>query len=267
MKLLWRIFRLVRYSIKHQVSLVLRYQVLIDFFSCFKFSLRKATAPGSLSENICLSCHRVFIEAHLCIQCNNRLCSRTCETSPEHAKECFYLSKLVVESKSDGNGESASRNGQPNINVLLLPFRLLRLRDENPEKWQLLLSLEAHEEARKKTPIYEFIENNITPYLKIMLADEWEGAELGRLTQKICGIIDVNSFGEQINLIHSHMWESIEIIIDFNALEIRIDSCSQRRFDLQTPGQYCKYNKKITVKNLSNRLSAISDKYVRKLVN
>ena len=151
--------------------------------------MHAATAPGLLSEHICLSCHQTFMTPHVCSLCNNRLCSENCENSLDHLKECSYLRRFLT-SLSEQEQQSANQN----VLNLMLPFRLLRLRFENPEKWKLLMELESHMEERQNTPVWNLIENTIAPHLKIMFANEWEDLDAPTV-QKICGIIDVNSFG------------------------------------------------------------------------
>ena len=76
----------------------------------------------------------------------------------------------------------------------MLPLRLLLLRLEQPGKWELLMQLESHLEIRKTTATWGFIERNVVPYLQTMLADKMPDLT-GQLIQQVCGIIDVNSFG------------------------------------------------------------------------
>lgn len=80
------------------------------------------------------------------------------------------------------------------LSLLVLPLRLLLLRLEQPEKWELLMELESHVEIRKSTAIWGFIERNVAPYLQTMLAEKMPHLST-YLVQQICGIIDVNSFG------------------------------------------------------------------------
>jgi hypothetical protein len=107
-------------------------------------------------------------------------------------KECCHLKRLT-QSLSEQKSENQ------NILHLMLPFRLLRLRFENPDKWKLLMELESHVEERKNTLVWNFIENTIAPHLKIMFANEWEDLDISTI-QQVCGIIDVNSFGGSLKI-------------------------------------------------------------------
>lgn len=80
------------------------------------------------------------------------------------------------------------------LSLIMLPMRLLFLRDEQPEKWKLLMNLESHLELRKSTANWGFIERNIVPHLQVMMADRMPNLS-SHLVQQICGAIDVNSFG------------------------------------------------------------------------
>ena len=152
-----------------------------------------AAAPGPLSEHVCFGCHGIFVKPYVCDDCHSALCGRNCRTSPEHQKECVYLRKISPEIGESQKTEKI-QSMPVQFNLLMQPLRLLLLRKEQPEKWKLLMDLESHMEARRKTQNWGFIERNIAPYLKTMLCDEMPDL-CNDLIQQICGAIDVNSFG------------------------------------------------------------------------
>lgn len=163
-----------------------------------------AAAPGPLSERVCFGCHRIFSKPFVCGDCSIPLCSRQCQTSAEHKKECHYLIKITPEIvQRQQNGKLQSVPVQ--LSLLMLPLRLLLLRLEKPDKWKLLMHLESHMEARQMTPIWGFIERNITPFLQIMLKDEIPDLD-DKLVQQICGAVDVNSFGFHFPFLSSHIF-------------------------------------------------------------
>lgn len=152
-----------------------------------------ASAPGPLSEHVCFACHRLFARAHICGDCRSPLCSRNCQVSPEHQRECGYLTKITAEI------ENRQRNGKiqrvpVQLGMLMLPLRLLMLRREQPDKWNQLMDLESHTAARQATSIWGFNQRNITPFLEMMLIDEMPDIN-DDLVQQMCGAVDVNSFG------------------------------------------------------------------------
>ncbi|KAK4012902.1 hypothetical protein OUZ56_025152 [Daphnia magna] len=164
-----------------------------------------AAAPGPLSQHVCFGCHRLFTKAYICSDCRSPLCNYNCQMSSEHQKECCYLKKIIPEI------ENRQKNGKiqripVQLSMLMLPLRLLLLRREQPNKWQLLMDLESHMEARKKTSIWGFNQRNITPFLEKMLIEEMPDIN-DDLVQQICGAIDVNSFEiriEQTDRRHDH---------------------------------------------------------------
>ena len=159
-----------------------------------------ASAPGPLSEHVCFGCHRLFAKAYICCDCRSPLCSRNCQVSPEHQKECHYLTKIIPEI------ENRQKNGKiqrvpVQLSMLMLPLRLLLLRREQPDKWNQLMDLESHMAARQSTSIWGFNQRNITPFLETMLVDEMPDIN-DKLVQQICGAVDVNSFGCELSQFH-----------------------------------------------------------------
>lgn len=74
---------------------------------------------------------------------------------------------------------------------IIYPLRCLLLRYYNLEKWKEFLLLEAHLDDRKNTWIWRSHEINVVSVLKELGIEE---ANEKDLLQKICGILDVNSF-------------------------------------------------------------------------
>jgi len=155
-------------------------------------------APGSMAEKVCFSCHKIFAKEFVCGQCQSPLCNKTCQMSTEHQKECVLLRRISAEAF----GSAAARNeGLPVKRALfLLPLRCLLLRREAPQKWKQLIAMEAHVQARRQTPAWSFVQRRLAPHLKTMLHDQWGPADLENgeldteLIQRVCGILDINSF-------------------------------------------------------------------------
>lgn len=74
---------------------------------------------------------------------------------------------------------------------VILPLRCLLLKSYDPEKWKELLLLEPHLKERKNSWIWRSHEINVVRVLKELGVKE---AHEKDLVQKICGILDVNSF-------------------------------------------------------------------------
>lgn len=153
-----------------------------------------ASAPGPLSEHVCFGCHRHFIKAYICCDCRSPLCGRDCQVSAEHQKECRYLTKIIPEIESRQKNGNKIQRVPVQLSMLMLPLRLLLLRNEEPDKWNQLMDLESHMAARQTTSIWGFNQRNIAPFLEMMLIDEMPDIN-DKLVQQICGAVDVNSFG------------------------------------------------------------------------
>ena len=130
-----------------------------------------AYAPGSLVENVCFSCHKIFTKPLICSDCTSPLCNKTCQMSTEHQKECVLLRRITNEELEDQVPFKRA--------IFLLPLRCLLLRNEAPEKWKNFIQLEPHLDIRRQTPTWSFVERRLVPHLKKMLHDQLADATLG----------------------------------------------------------------------------------------
>uniref|UniRef100_A0A8D8XRP4 Protein msta, isoform A n=1 Tax=Cacopsylla melanoneura TaxID=428564 RepID=A0A8D8XRP4_9HEMI len=139
---------------------------------------------------VCMSCFRFIATPHTCTQCHlAELCSPECETNPNHAgKECELLAEAVL---SLEDFQYLTSNYE-----WLLPFRIMvniKHNTQQREPWEKFLQLEAHMEKRRNTWIWESHRNTIIQGLQnVGLIGKDEQEE--ELAQKVCGILDVNSF-------------------------------------------------------------------------
>ncbi|KAI5754648.1 hypothetical protein M8J77_010294 [Diaphorina citri] len=146
--------------------------------------------PRLESAPVCLSCFHVIATPHTCSNCHlAELCSPACETNPNHAgKECELLANAII-SLEDFQYLTSNYDW-------VLPFRIMiniKYNAEKRELWQKFQQLEAHMEERRNTWIWESHRNSVIQGLQnVGLISKDEEEE--ELAQKVCGILDVNSF-------------------------------------------------------------------------
>ncbi|XP_033608644.1 SET domain-containing protein SmydA-8 isoform X3 [Cryptotermes secundus] len=144
--------------------------------------------PRVDSFPICLACYRplpIYQESR-CSRCLVApVCGVHCERQGAHSEpECILLREAVKEYPTLLSDQSQ----------IVLPLRcLLKLRNSPTDsKWTSFLELESHEEKRRNTLIWRDHQLNIVEVLRDHgLLAPTEDADL---VQRICGILDVNSF-------------------------------------------------------------------------
>ncbi|XP_053683976.1 SET domain-containing protein SmydA-8-like [Sabethes cyaneus] len=79
---------------------------------------------------------------------------------------------------------------------VITPVRCLLLYRTNPEHYEEIMRMESHLEERRGTEIWDIHEKYVVkPLLESGAFDNFEGLEVtGELIQRICGILDVNTF-------------------------------------------------------------------------
>lgn len=155
-------------------------------------------APGSLSQRVCFACHKHFSKGYMCRQCRSPICNNTCKMSLEHQKECGLLQRIAESIESTKSAKSAksvaaSAEVPVNVAVFAMPLRCLLMRLEQPDKWNNFIQMEAHMQVRRQMPTWSFVERRIAPHLLAVLKDLMPDVDT-ELIQRVCGILDVNSF-------------------------------------------------------------------------
>ncbi|XP_008547423.1 SET domain-containing protein SmydA-8-like [Microplitis demolitor] len=144
---------------------------------------------GAASFNgnyLCFSCFRVIRTSSISLSCRKCkvaiFCSTACETrkSFHTAEECQLLQDKLT-------GDSVN---QLDVKGILLPLRLLLIKESNPELWDKIMKLEAHLDERQNTVVWKERQEEVVDVLKFFKFTE----ESDEVIQRLCGIIDVNSF-------------------------------------------------------------------------
>lgn len=153
--------------------------------------------PRIDSVPLCLGCYKtattVDSKPRLCSKCNVApICCPECEAKPSHSEsECD--SYLRFSDKDPSKILSLTDNLQ-----IVMPLRCLLLRPETEEKskedekWESLMKLESHVKESQESAIWRHHKEKVVDLLDSvgMLKSEDDHS----LVQKICGILDVNSF-------------------------------------------------------------------------
>ncbi|VEN35142.1 unnamed protein product [Callosobruchus maculatus] len=134
---------------------------------------------------ICFNCCKGIRKAGyiFCPKCNTAiLCSPKCTGKLHTEEECNALKSSPVK------GEDLAENTPASF-----PLRCILLRSHKPETWQQILQLEPHMEERRHSPIWRRHQITVEHFLRKhkALSDE---DTLNELVQRICGVLDVNTF-------------------------------------------------------------------------
>ncbi|KAG8034570.1 hypothetical protein G9C98_007646 [Cotesia typhae] len=140
---------------------------------------------ASFNDNsLCFSCFRVIEPKPIglkfpCPKCKVAIfCSKNCETreSFHTPEECKLLKDKLSESVN------------LDVRGILLLIRLLLIKKRNAEQWNQIMNLEAHLEERRNTLVWKERQEEIE------ILKSFEFFENDEDLQRLCGIIDVNSF-------------------------------------------------------------------------
>ncbi|CAG9857895.1 unnamed protein product [Phyllotreta striolata] len=139
--------------------------------------------PPLIGNLICFDCGKPIEESFVfCTSCKIAIkCSSDCTGEHHNRSECSALTTAGIP------GKCLAANPR-----LIYPLRFMLLKKSNPDLWKTLVELESHIEARRDTPIWKNHQVSIIDTLKSVGFINEEFTE--ELVQKICGIIDVNSF-------------------------------------------------------------------------
>ncbi|XP_037025684.1 SET domain-containing protein SmydA-8-like [Bradysia coprophila] len=146
--------------------------------------------PKNNSKIVCLVCCSPFNTAKVpkCVKCKWPLCGN-CVDEQIHNLECEVFVKNSVEFYNliETENEVCFQLD------CITPLRFLLKIELNPEQWETEISLmEHHDQARRNSPQWNVDQNNIVGYLHgpCKLKNRFSAD----MIQRICGIIEVNSF-------------------------------------------------------------------------
>ncbi|XP_077295773.1 SET domain-containing protein SmydA-8-like [Arctopsyche grandis] len=144
--------------------------------------------PKFQSELICLNCcKQIKSQFHCCSKCKLApLCGTSCEnTKGSHtALECETFSKLKPKLTVPMLLE--------NLHLITVLRCILLKNQSDSNNWKRLITMESHLEKRRRTGIWKIHEKTSQVLFDLKIINEKDIES--ELVQKICGILDVNSF-------------------------------------------------------------------------
>ncbi|XP_051162297.1 SET domain-containing protein SmydA-8-like [Leptopilina boulardi] len=185
----------LKYKICHSENLG-RYLVSAKNISAGEVIIREdpvVVGPATFNKSsLCFSCLRHLSAAskkshYICSKCNVApLCNSFCEDSLGHhtKEECQLL---------ESDKEFYSKNIQQ-ITEILMHFRMWLLKVKNSNQWEQINEMEDHSIKRRNTEIWQEREESVVDVFREMKLISANDKNAGELVQKICGILDVNSF-------------------------------------------------------------------------
>uniref|UniRef100_A0A2P2I598 Protein msta-like n=1 Tax=Hirondellea gigas TaxID=1518452 RepID=A0A2P2I598_9CRUS len=141
--------------------------------------LRQITMP------VCVSCSASVNGSHCCSECGWPLCSPECQRVILHKPECQA-------SKCRGSKVVISKFFQINeMYECITPLRCLWLKQNEPKKWDQLMTMESHLDARQKSKATELDKTNVIDFVRGYLKYQ---DFVDEDVYKVCGILEVNGF-------------------------------------------------------------------------
>ena len=140
--------------------------------------------PKAVTKPICLGCYKPVNGEYVCSKCGWPLCSKDCESSPDHKPECELTVEKGVKIKIKD-----FENDNPQYQCLT-PMRCLWLKEKDPEKYKRMLTLQSHSSRRYLSEAYNISDVNVVGYLQKVYGLEHSTEEI----HQICEIWDTNCF-------------------------------------------------------------------------
>lgn len=150
--------------------------------------------PKMSSAPSCLSCGLKLepikkedkYDFYKCSSCNWPMCGPKCEKAEIHKDEC----SLMVKRKYKCNIKYESPNKSEAAYCVIVPLRVLLMKESKPLQYENLMNLESHLEERIKTPLYVVLKANLVTFIIQVLGLEFDEETI----LKVASIIDTNSF-------------------------------------------------------------------------
>ncbi|XP_068208669.1 SET domain-containing protein SmydA-8-like isoform X2 [Palaemon carinicauda] len=150
------------------------------------------TGPKQNCGVMCLGCYRQLEswDSYRCSKCTWPLCGPRCEEMGYHPLECKYFAAAGYQPCA------ADFTEEQFIYESFLPLRCFCLQQSEPDKYQTLMAMESHNEARRGTELWLREQKNIVDFLKekvkVPVGDE--------LLHTIIGVLDVNCHEVRSNI-------------------------------------------------------------------
>lgn len=141
--------------------------------------------PKQATNPVCLSCYRRVDGSYLCASCGWPMCNETCQLAEDHRLECQFFSEQRLMTTINFEDDCS-------IYDCITPLRCLFVTSQSADNKSLLLSLESHENHRKRVGIWYTDQISVVDVLRNQwgLGDRYSQQDV----QTVCGILEINSF-------------------------------------------------------------------------
>lgn len=150
------------------------------------------TGPKQNSELMCLGCYRQLDswDKYQCTMCGWPLCGPECETRGYHPLECtaYQAAKYKPDLKDFGDDQFMYES--------MLPLRCFFLQNFEKDKWETLMAMEAHNDLRRGTELWEREQTNVVDFIRNKIKVDVDEDTLHTIT----GILDVNCHEVRSNI-------------------------------------------------------------------
>ncbi|CAG4982109.1 unnamed protein product [Colias eurytheme] len=147
-----------------------------------------AVGPCSGCNIICLGCYRELEEKNLskCAGCTWPLCCSTCPGLGKYTGHSTYECEALKQATPSYDNMEDLKDSYN----ALMPLRCLLQKSADPEKWEEIMSMEAHNELRRaRGDIFPMNERTVLQRLK-----GWGFTFDDEEVHTVCGVLEVNAF-------------------------------------------------------------------------
>lgn len=149
---------------------------------------RISCTPQCLSCAIKLEPNKVGdkYEFYYCSSCNWPMCGPKCEKADVHKAECKIMTdrkyKCTIEYQGPDKSEAAY--------CVIVPVRVLLMKESNPLQFENLINLQSHLEDRINSPLYTILKANLITFVTQVLGLPFDEESI----MKVAAILDTNAF-------------------------------------------------------------------------
>lgn len=146
-----------------------------------------AVGPNHITLPCCLDCLKESPEGGFqCPNCNLPVCEEMCAYGEEHTKECQIFANLEDKIQVEDFSQPHS------VYWCITSLRVMRLRDEDPKKYDIIERMMSHKEAHAKNELmHKTYKEEVVDFLreKCKLKEKYSEDDMFH----VLGVLDVNS--------------------------------------------------------------------------
>jgi len=144
------------------------------------------SGPAMITSSVCPSCLApIRTPMFPCTKCSLPVCNPVCQENKAHQQEC----KLLTDNRVKVNITNCEEVNS--IYSFILPYRLLKLREQDKEKWSRVASLPDHIRERAGLGEWDMNQKDVVNFIRrrCFMGKEFSDEDI----QRAIGIISVNS--------------------------------------------------------------------------